>query len=166
MKHLSARCGSLYLHLFALFCLQLGLSQPVVAEEQVIVIAHPSTPIDGVSMAELKQIFLGNKVFWPDGQRITLVVSSQRDSVTRKYLMEKLYGWSEAQYRRYWLAKAFRNENIRSPLSTSKPRLANALVRKIPGGVSLVPGPWATEGVKILAVDGVLPGRKNYKLRY
>lgn len=125
------------------------------------VIAHPSIEVEGLSQVEATRIFLAEQQFWPDKTRITLLirasVSDERTSV-----LEHIYGMTERQYRKYWIAKMFKAEVASGPKVVYTTDMSINLIKAIPGAVTFVPYSKVPEGVKVLKIDGKLPTDEGY----
>ena len=128
------------------------------------VIAHPEISVSGLSIAELRRVFLGDRLFWGEDLRVTLLVPPPR-SREREALLGSIYQMSEAQYRHYWIAKVFRTEATAPPKVVSSPGMAVELVLAIPGAVALVEAGRMPAGVKVLQIEGKRPGDAGYPLR-
>jgi hypothetical protein len=134
------------------------------AEAPIAVIVHEQVPVDGLSFQELRQIFLGERLFWSKEMTITLLVPS-RGTHERKVLLDKIYQQrSEAQFQHHWINKLFSGDARSNPKITGSPRMSASLVREIPGAIALVPADRIPEGVKVLRIDGRMPGETGYPL--
>ena len=134
------------------------------AKVPIAVIAHQQVPVSGLSLVELRRIFLGEQRFWSRYEMITLLMPP-RGSRERKVMLDKIYGQrSEAQVQHYWINKLFEDSAPSSPKITGSPRMSASLVRSIPGAIALVPADSIPPGVKVLRVDGKLPGDSGYPL--
>ena len=72
---------------------------------------------------------------------------------------------SEAQFRQYWISKVFRAETASGPKIVYTNEMASQLVAAIPGAVAFMDVSEAPQGLKVLKIDGLLPGEKGYPLR-
>ena len=72
---------------------------------------------------------------------------------------------SEAQFRQYWISKVFRAEASSGPKIVYSNEMAAELVHGIPGSVAFVDAADVPKGLKVLRIDGKLPGEKGYPLR-
>lgn len=134
------------------------------AAEDIAVIVHPDVPVTELSTTELRKIMLGDRQFWPGGQRVALIVQAPVAD-ERTILLQKIYEMSEAQYRQYWIAKVFRAEATDGPrVVVSNERIVE-LVGAIPGAIAFVSANDVPTGVRILRVDGSLPGSESYPIR-
>lgn len=133
-------------------------------EAPVAVIVHEQVPVDELSLAELRRVFLGERLFWSKDLTITLLVPP-RGTRERKVLLNNIYQQrSEAQYQHHWINKLFSGEAQSNPKITGSPRMSASLVHEIPGAIALVPADRIPQGVKILRIDGRMPGEAGYPL--
>jgi hypothetical protein len=72
---------------------------------------------------------------------------------------------SEAQFRQYWIAKVFRAEAAAGPRVVYSNEMAGELTTAIPGAVAFVEAAQVPKTLKVLKVNGKLPGDKDYPLR-
>jgi hypothetical protein len=75
-----------------------------------------------------------------------------------------IYEMSEAQFRQYWIAKVFRAEAASGPRIVYSNEMAAELATAIPGAVAFVDASQVPKGLKVLKIDGHLPGEKGYPL--
>lgn len=129
----------------------------------IAVIAHPEVPKDDLSLAEVRQLLLGDRQFWNSKLPVTLLirapVARERDVV-----LNRIYQMSEAQFQQYWIAKVFRAEAVSGPKIVFSSDMAAQLVRSIPGSITFVDARSIPPGVKTLKIEGLLPGEKGYPL--
>ena len=143
----------------------MAVGNPVAgAEVPVAVIVHEQVPVDELSLAELRRIFLGERLFWSKDMTITLLVPP-RGTRERKVLLDRIYQQrSEAQFQHHWINKLFSGDARSNPKITGSPRMSASLVREIPGAIALVPADRIPSGVKVLRIDGRTPGEAGYPL--
>ena len=136
-----------------------GLGQ---TSSDVAVVVNADVPIDNLSINELRRIVLGDREFWPGGLRVTLLmrapVAHERDVVLGVYRM------SEAQFRQHWIAKVFRAETAVGPRLVYSSRDAVDRVTQSPGAVAFVDASTASRDLKVVKIDGRLPGEPGYPL--
>jgi len=129
------------------------------------VVVHPSTRTTDVSMAQLRRIFLGDQQFWPNGARVVLFVQAPGgDDGARTVALRTIFRMSEAAFKRYWIEKTFRDDVASGPKIVSTPAMARRLTATIPGAVALIPAAEVDGTVKVLRVDGRVPGDDGYAL--
>ena len=141
---------------------------PSAAQEQerpaIAIVVHPTVSVDDLSFDELRTIFLGERQFWPDRSRITLLVRAPV-AYEREVVLNRIYRMSEDEFRQYWIAKMFRAEVASGPKLVYSNDMARQLVTAIPGAITFMPASETDERVKTLRIDGVLPSEAGYPLR-
>ncbi len=143
-------------------CVALALAVGGVARAGALaVVAHPSVETDDLSFNEFRKIMLADRQFWSTGKRITLIVRAPV-AIERTQLLEKVYKMTEAQYRQYWVAKVFRAEATDGPRVVLSNEKAVDLVSVVVGAITVVDSADVPEGLKLLRIDGNLPGDPNY----
>jgi hypothetical protein len=143
-----------------LFCLTGAAS----AAGDIALVVRRDVPIDNLSFGEVRKLFVGDRQFWSSNLRVTLLmrapVARERDIILRT-----IYQMSEAQFRQYWISKVFRAETASGPKIVYTNEMASQLVAAIPGAVAFMDVSEAPQGLKVLRIDGLLPGEKGYPLR-
>ena len=132
--------------------------------EGMAVIVHPSTPVDNLSFAEMRRVFLGERQYWNSSMPVLLIVRAPV-APERQVVLNKIYRMTESQFTQYWIARIFRAETVSTPKVVYSNTTINELVAAIPGAISLVRVDDKTPGVKVVRIDGALPGDPNYPLR-
>ncbi|MBI3894402.1 MAG: hypothetical protein HY313_00580 [Acidobacteria bacterium] len=129
----------------------------------VAIVVHPDVPVDNLSLAELRKIFMGDRQFWSSNLRVTLLV---RAPVARErdVVLKTIYQMTEAQFRQYWIGKVFRAEAASGPKIVYSNDMATELVAGIPGSIAFVDASQVPKNVKVLKANGILPGEQGYPL--
>lgn len=130
----------------------------------VAVVVHPDTPVDNLSLAEVRKVLLGERQYWNSKLPVVLLirapVARERDVVLRV-----IYQMSEAQFKQYWIAKIFRAEAASPPKIVYSNDMQLELVAAMPGAIAFVDAKNVRPGLKVLRIDGHLPGDPDYPLR-
>jgi len=161
------RRARLLFHGILAFAACLGAPASIAADasgENVAVVVHPGVPVDNLSLVELRRVLLGDRQFWTSSLRVTLLIRAPRTR-EREVLLRKVYQMSEAQFRQYWIAKVFRAEAASGPKIIYSNQTATELVAGIPGAIAFVAASQIPRGLKVLRIDGRLPGARGYPLR-
>jgi hypothetical protein len=143
---------------------------PAIADEEpapnqsVAIVVHEGTNVDDVSLDQLRRIFLAEQQFWPDRSRITLLVRAP-GAYEREFVLERIYQMTENQFRTYWIAKMFRAEVPSGPRIVFSNNMAIELVTVIPGSITFMNAADIGDTVKVVRVNGLLPGDDDYPLR-
>ena len=129
----------------------------------IAVVANKAVPVDNLTFSELRKILLGDRQFWTSNVRVTLLirapVAHERDVVLKSILE-----MSESQFRQYWIGKVFRAESSAAPKTVYTNEMAGALITNIPGSVAFIESTQVSKEMKVLRIDGFLPGEKGYPL--
>jgi hypothetical protein len=144
--------------------LALALSGSPAQAGDMAVVVHPKVSVSDLSFAELRKVLLGDRQFWSPNEPITLLVRAPT-APERTILLEKIYDMTEAQFKQYWVAKVFRAETASGPKIVISTQMAMGLVEAIEGSVALVDVKDVKPGMKVLKINGILPGAKGYPLR-
>ena len=131
--------------------------------EAVAIVVHPQVAVDDLSLDELKNIFLAERQYWQDRSRITLLVRAAT-APERDLVLSEIYGMSEDRYRQYWIAKMFRAEVASEPKIVFSTDMLRDLVTVIPGSIGFVPMSEVGPNLKVIRIDGMLPGDEGYPL--
>lgn len=133
-------------------------------DSDVAVVVNADTPVTDLSLSEVRKVFLGERQYWNSKLPVVLLirapVARERDVVLRV-----IYQMTEAQFKQFWVAKIFRAEVTAPPKIVYSNDLQYELVSAIPGAIAFVDSRSVRPGVKVVRVDGMLPGDKNYPLR-
>jgi len=134
------------------------------AIEDIAIVVRRDVPVDNLTFAEVRKLFMGDRQYWNSSLRVTLLV---RAPVAREraVILNKIYQMTEAQFVQYWIAKVFRADSATGPKIVYTNDMAVELVTAIPGAVAFVDSNRVPRGLKVLKVDGVLPGERRYPLR-
>ena len=138
---------------------------PVAAQTAgIAVVVHPDVAVDNLALTELRRMLLGDREFWPSGVRVTLLlrapIATERDVAVRS-----VCEMTEAQFRQHWIAKVFRAETPNSPKIVYSAEMALDQASRVPGALTFVQASTVGKGVKVLKIDGKLPGQAGYPLK-
>jgi len=123
----------------------------------IAIVVHADTPVTNLSLAEVRKFFRGERQYWATGLPVVLLV--------RDVVLKVIYQMTEAQFRQFWVAKIFRAESVSAPKLVYSNDITNQLVASLPGAISFVDAHQVGPGLKVVRVDGHLPGEPGYPLR-
>jgi ABC-type phosphate transport system substrate-binding protein len=130
----------------------------------IAVVVNPDTPVSDLSLADVRKVLLGERQYWNSKLPVVLLirapVARERDVV-----LKVIYQMSEDQFKQYWVAKIFRAEAATPPKIVYSNDMQYELVTAMPGSIAFVDARNVRPGLKVLRVDGHLPGEANYPLR-
>jgi ABC-type phosphate transport system substrate-binding protein len=161
MKRLTA---ILWIPILLLTALQHSASAQTMRGADIAVVVNPDTPVSDLSLADVRKVLLGERQYWNSKLPVVLLirapVARERDVVLRV-----IYQMSEEQFKQFWVAKIFRAEAATPPKIVYSNDMQYELVSAIPGAIAFVDARNVRPGLKVLRVDGRLPGDPNYPLR-
>ena len=140
-----------------------GMSLGRAWASELAVVVNPQLALENVSRERLRRIFMGDQQFWPSGKPVTLLVQHP-STEERGQLLRSVFRMSETQYKQYWIAKVFRAEIAAGPKTVLSNEMAAHLVNAIPGAIAVMPVNEVPDGLKVLRIDGQLPGDSGYGL--
>jgi ABC-type phosphate transport system substrate-binding protein len=130
----------------------------------IAVVVHPDTPVSELTLSDVRKVLLGERQYWNAKLPVVLLirapVARERDVVLRV-----IYEMSEEQFKQYWVAKIFRAEAATPPKIVYSNDMQYELISGIPGAIGFMDARNVRPGLKVLRVDGHLPGDKEYPLR-
>jgi len=141
-----------------------GQARSQTKASDMAVVVNPSTPVSDLSMAEVRKVFRGDRHYWTKDVPVVLLIRAPR-SRERDVILKTLYEMTEAQFKQYWIAKIFRAEATAAPKIVYSNDMAKELVSVIPGAIAFIPENDVAEGLKIVEIDGRLPGERGYPLK-
>jgi hypothetical protein len=166
MNDLTKRIAAVLIALISLVTIvQNGSSaQTARAGTDIAVVVHPDTPVSDLTLSDVRKVLLGERQYWNAKLPVVLLirapVARERDVVLRV-----IYQMSEAQFKQYWVAKIFRAEAASPPKIVYSNDMQYELVVGLPGAIAFMDARNVRPGLKVLRVDGHLPGDKEYPLR-
>lgn len=157
-----------FVHLLAAFALLFACLTPVsesahaATGHTLLVIVGNATGMADISLATLRSAFQSEPATTPSGKRLVpfnhMVGSPERTLFDRTVL-----GLEPDEVGRFWIKRRIRDEGL-SPRTLPTPDLAVRVVASLPGAITYVSAKTATNGVRVLRVDGKLPTDPGYPL--
>src|SRR5215469_14299002 len=134
------------------------------ATTDIAVVVNPSNPEDSISSIDLRKIFAGEKQSWSPGLAVFVMVRAPQ-ARERDVLLNQVLKMNEPEYKQYWVKKIQSGEIQREPLALLSNGMQLEAVRAEKGGIALINMADVRHGVKVLKVDGHLPGTEAYPLK-
>jgi hypothetical protein len=128
----------------------------------VAVLVNPKNSATNVSLADLRNIFSGQKHSWPGGAPIKILVRAP--GCRERMALLRILGMSESEYKQYWTAQVIRGEADAEPPMLPSFGMTKEALKAFAGGIALADAADIKPGMdlKILKVDGHLPGEDGY----
>jgi ABC-type phosphate transport system substrate-binding protein len=134
------------------------------AAGDIAVVVRPDSPIEDLTLSQTRKLLLGEQQFWNSNLRVTLLLRAPA-ARERDVVLKVIYRMNEAEFRQYWISKMFRAESASGPKVVFSNEMATELVNALPGSVAFVDASQVPKGLKILKIDGKLPGQAGYPLK-
>jgi ABC-type phosphate transport system substrate-binding protein len=132
--------------------------------EPLAIIVNRSNPVSGLSMLELRRVFLGERSHWANDRRI-VVVMREPGEPERRVMLRDVYQMNEDQLKNHFIHGLFTGEILVSPKILATPTGVRKFVFNVPGAIGYVRASELDDTVKVLRIDELLPEDKGYKLR-
>ena len=149
--------------LVATALLAFGTVSQAVADD-VAVIVNKSNPVEGLTMADLRRVLLGPRPKWSGGTKVT-VMMTQAGQPERTGTIKIVCGMSETDFNlHFWRTVSADGANGPPKVFTSAVQLRQS-VAGAPDAVGFIKASEVDDSVKVVAIDGNLPGQPAYKLK-
>lgn len=149
-----------------LLLLAQGTERTALAAQRVslVVVLGPTTDIADLSMADLRRSFAGGAVNDKSGERLIPFNHSPR-SADRVGFDRTLLGMEPDEVSRFWIDRKIRGLSG-PPRSLESAALLLRLVPRLPGAISYARAAQVAKNVRIVRINGKLPGDPGYPLVY
>jgi ABC-type phosphate transport system substrate-binding protein len=134
------------------------------ADECLAILVNRSNPVENLSFAELRKVFLGEQNHWSDGRRITLVML-EPGKPERQVVLTLIYRMDDKDFNAYFLHHIFTGDIHAAPTTLATPTEVLKFVSNVPGAIGYLRTSAADESVKVVRIDSVLPCDKDYSIR-
>ena len=142
---------------------QLPAPELPAAERNLAIVVNQTNPVNDLSMADLRRVFLGERGHWPNGRRITLVML-EPGWPERAAVLSGVYHMDETEFNNHFLHGLFTGEVFVSPKTLSTPEGVRKFIFNVPGAIGYLRASDVDKTVKVIRIDERLPGDKGYKL--
>lgn len=126
------------------------LSPALSFADDAVVIANKNVPSSTLSSDDIKQIFLGNKTSWDNGDKIVFVVQDRTD--TADAFLKAYIRKSASQYDNYWKKQVFTGKG-KAPKSFSSDQELAEFVANTPGAIGYVSSGANANDTKTISVQ-------------
>ncbi len=135
--------------------------EPAVATQNLAIVVNQSNPINSLSTAELRRIFLGQRGHWSNGRRITIVMM-EPGHPEREAVLSEICQMSETEFSNHFLHGLFTGEVLVSPKTLASPQGVRKFVIYVPGAIGYLRASDVDSTVKVVRIDERYPGDKGY----
>jgi ABC-type phosphate transport system substrate-binding protein len=143
----------------------IGSTRPSIDPQHALaIIVNRSNPVENLSLAELRKIFMGERSRWPSGHRV-VVTMMESGHPERDAILREVYDMSENGYRDYFLRERYTGGAPTSPKTLSSSIILRKFVFNTPGAIGYLRASDVDDSVKVVSIDGRLPDELDYKLQ-
>ena len=132
--------------------------------EGLAIVVNRSNPTTDLTMAQLRAMFFGDRKWWSHRRRITLA-AMRRSTPEGQTVLRVIYQMDGHELDRYFLYQAFKGENSRTPRTLPASADVKKFVVSTPGAVGYLRESEVDDSVKVVRINGLLPGDDGYPLR-
>lgn len=129
----------------------------------VAIVVNAENNISNLTMAELRRIFRGERQYWSSNSPIVLLMHAP-GARERVVILRSVLQMTEDEYTQFWVAKIMRAEASFPPTAVFSYAMIGEGIRGNRGAIGYVSANAIPVGLKVLQVDGLLPGDVGYPL--
>jgi len=130
-------------------------------KSSLAVIAAKGFPVDNLSFGDLKRLYAGTPVV--AGGKSLIPITYPKHATERVGFDQSVLGMSADEVGRYWVDRKIRGQSG-PPKAVDSPEVVIRVVTKVEGAVGYVRPGATSQSVKVLRIDGKLPGEPGYRV--
>ncbi|HZE81891.1 MAG TPA: hypothetical protein VE604_13400 [Candidatus Polarisedimenticolia bacterium] len=130
----------------------------------IAVVVNASNPVNDLSLSELRNMLAGERRFWKGNVRVKLILR-EPGTRDRDAVLVLLLNMDNKAFAAQWRAKVFRGEASEEPLSVFSAAQAKQFLLENPGGITFMTEKITAPQLKVLRLEGKLPGEQGYVLK-
>jgi ABC-type phosphate transport system substrate-binding protein len=135
-----------------------------VAWEGLAIVVNRDNPVNDVSLPQLRAMFFGDRRWWSSRHRITLA-GMKRNTPEWQTVRRVIYKMNPRELDHYYLYQSFKGEGSTPPATMGAPADVKKFVVSTPGALGYLRASDVDNSVKVVRVNGLLPGDDGYPLR-
>jgi hypothetical protein len=124
-----------------------------------VVVANDST-VNDLSLYELKRLYMGDAMQAPGGKNL-IPLNRGSTALERVGFDQTVLDMTPEQAARYWIDRRIRGQSG-APKSVDPSAVVQRIVSRLSGSVGYILQREVTDQVKVVRVDGKLPGQAGY----
>ena len=134
------------------------------ATEALVIIVNKANPVDNLTTEELRKYFRLERERWPDGRKNTVLMLPS-GTPEREAMLRHIYHLTDGELNRYFLQASYAGQVHSAPKDLASPVNVRKFVFNVPGAIGYVRASAVDETVKVVRIDGHLPGDPDYLLK-
>jgi hypothetical protein len=128
----------------------------------IAIVVAKSFPMEEMSFGDLKRLYLGNTIV--AGGKTLVPLTYPKNTPERRIFDSAVLGMSTDEVGRYWIDRRIRGQSG-PPKSIESADVALRVISKLSGALGFVRADATSQDVKVLKIDGKLPGDPGYRVR-
>lgn len=132
------------------------------AASQVAIVVSDSNSVDNLTLTELRRIFQGKKTTFDNYNEIQIIDYAP----LKEIFYEKVLGMSILKVKKYWMKIIFSGEYVNPPRELKNLDDIRSFFCKNQDGISFINSEDVTDCMKIVKINGKLPGEEGYPLEF
>ena len=152
--------------IFSLVLSALLVAHATVADDKashLAIVVNKNSSLSEIASVDLAKFFKAEKSKAPDGTKVVIVMQDAGRS-EREAALRQIFKMSDGEYNKYFLQATFTGAVAAAPKALANSHSVVKFVSDTPGGLGYVKGDEADESVKVLKIDGKVPGETGYPL--
>lgn len=151
-----ARAQTLALH---------AANPPGLEEAPLAIIVNKTNPAENLTLNDLRHLLLAEQRSWANGRRVTIVMR-EPGHPERLALLKTICRMTDSDYARYFMQAQFVGDLQATPKLLTTTAGMRKFVFNVPGAIGYVRAHEVDASVKVVRVEGRLPGEPGYKLKF
>lgn len=146
---------------FAFVCLAFASPGELFAQEPTAIVVNSRNPLADISLDGLRRLYLGQSATLPNREPVVLLETAP----LRERFYSRTLGMNADRFRRHWIGIVFAGEANTPPRDVGGAEEVLRYVASHAGAIAFVSLRSVDKSVKVIAINGALPGDLNYPLR-
>lgn len=120
--------------------------------EKLVLVTHPKSPIDKLTQAQVRMIYLKKRRFWGEMKLVALNLPPQNS--LRKTFEHQILKMNSVQLDSYWIKQHYKG--YRPPYRVESVDSMILFIKKVEGAIGYIPISKVDQNLKVIYRDGEL----------
>lgn len=133
----------------------------------IAIIVNRDNSTNGLSFKELISIFKAEKQYWgKDNKGKIYLTMRESGSKEKEAALKLIYRMSEEELKKFWIGKIYSGEINDFPKVFNSDISMKKFISKASNTIGIISSDDVDNTIKVLSIDGKLPGEDGYKLTF
>lgn len=128
------------------------------------IVVNESSLLEDISSTELTKIFKAERTRSPGGFKFVIAVR-EKGSPENNAALQTVYHMTDAEFDKFFLQATFAGRIQEPPKQLSSSAAVRQFITLSPGAIGYLRASEVDDSVKVLKIDGKLPGDPGYPIR-